>query len=141
VKNAKTATAAEAGPPAPSELRKMLGASRAAYDVVTSMYDGSKCEWKRYSKNAPWAIKISQGERTLFYVKPARGSFEVTVVLGQRATAAALAGRVSKSVHASIRAARVYAEGRPVRLVVRSEVDLVLVKQLVAVKLEPDAKR
>jgi len=42
---------------------------------------------------------------------------------------------------ASIRAARVYAEGRPVRLVVRSEVDLVLVKQLVAVKLEPDAKR
>ena len=140
-KKAKIATAVEARPPASSELRKILGGSHAAYEVLKSMHEGSTCEWKRYGKNAPWALKVSRGERTLFYVKPAAGSFEVTVVLGARATEAALAGRVSKSLHASIRSARAYAEGRPVRLVVRSEADLVVVEQLVAVKLEPEAKR
>jgi len=141
VKKAKIATAVEASPPAPSELRKMLGGAHGAYQALKSMHDGSTCEWKRYSKKGPWALKVSRGERTLFYVKPVAGSFEVTVVLGPRATEAALAGRVSTSLHASIRAARAYSEGRPVRLVVRSEADLVVVEQLVAVKLAPDAKR
>lgn len=76
----------------------------------------------------------------LFYANPGRGSFEVTVVLGARAAEAALAGRVSKSLHPSIRAARAYAEGRPVRVVVRSAADLVAVEELIAVKLNPAAK-
>jgi len=105
------------------------------------MYGGSTCEWKRYSKNTPWVLKVSRGERTLFYVTPAAGAFEVTVVLGQRATDAALAGRVSERLHESIRSARPYAEGRPVRFIVKTKADLVFVKQLVAVKLEPEAKR
>jgi hypothetical protein len=141
VKKAKIAAAVEAGPPAPSQLRKMLGGAHGAYEALKSMHAGSTCEWKRYARKAPWALKVSRGERTLFYVKPGAGSFEVTVVLGPRATEAALAGRVSPSLHASIRAARVYAEGRPVRLVVRSEADLVVVGQMVAVKLAPETKR
>ncbi len=139
VKKAKAATGIEDNPPARSELRQLLG--HAAYGVLKSMYDGSTWEWKRYSKKAPWALKVSRDGRTLFYVKPSSGSFEVTVVLGPRATKAALAGQVSKSFHASIRAARPYAEGRPVRLVVWSEADLVFVEQLVAVKLAPEVKR
>jgi hypothetical protein len=83
-------------------------------------------------------LKVSQADRTLFYVAPCRNEFEVTVVLGERATKAALAGRVRKSLHASIRAAKPYVEGRPVRVVVRSEADLAGVDELLAVKLKPD---
>jgi hypothetical protein len=61
----------------------------------------------------------------------------VTVVLGQRATVAALAGRVRPELHATIRSARPYVEGRPVRVVVTSKKDLVGVEELVAVKLRP----
>ena len=75
VKPVKTATPVDANPPTPSALRTMLGESHAAYEVLTSMHDGSTCEWKRYSKTAPWALKVSSGERTLFYIKPAAGSF------------------------------------------------------------------
>ena len=81
VKPVETARTVDANPPTPSELRTMLGESHAAYEVLTSMHDGSTCEWKRYSKTAPWALKVSSGERTLFYINPAAGSFEVTVVL------------------------------------------------------------
>jgi uncharacterized protein (UPF0218 family) len=82
-------------------------------------------------------LKVSRGDRTLFYATPQRGAFETTVVLGERATEAALSGRVSKSLHASIRAARPYAEGRPVRIMVTGEEDLSAVEELLAVKLDP----
>ena len=99
------------------------------------------CEWKRYTRKAPWALKVSEHERTLFYVKPGIGEFEVTVVLGERATTAALGGRVRKALHAAIRSARPYVEGRPVRVIVKSEADLTGVEELVAVKLKPGGDR
>ena len=82
-------------------------------------------------------LKVSQGDRTLFYVTPKAGSFEATVVLGERATQAALNGGVSKKLHSSIRAAKTYVEGRVVRVVVTDQADLASVEQLVAVKLDP----
>jgi hypothetical protein len=64
-------------------------------------------------------------------------AFEATVVLGERAAQAALAGGVSKTLHASIRAAKPYVEGRPVRVMVKGQADLAGVEELVAVKLNP----
>lgn len=76
-------------------------------------------------------LKVSQGDRTLFYVTPRADAFEATVVLGERATEAALRGRVSKRLYASLRAAKPYVEGRPVRVVVRSRADLAGVRSYV----------
>jgi hypothetical protein len=85
-------------------------------------------------------LKVSEGERTLLYATPMANAFEATVVLGERATQAALAGRVSKTLHACIRAAKPYVEGRPVRVIVKCEADLAGVEELVAVKLNPTGK-
>lgn len=139
-KAAKSTTVTDDGPPTSSELAAVLGGAHAVFRAMSARFSGATSEWKRYSKKAPWVLKVSDGDRTLFYVNPGRGSFDVTVVLGARATDAALGGRVSKSLHASIRAARPYAEGRPVRVVVTSEADLAGVEELVAVKLDPPAK-
>jgi hypothetical protein len=62
-------------------------------------------------------------------------AFEATVVLGERAAQVALAGRVSKVLHASIRAAKRYVEGRPVRVMVKGQADIAAVEELLAVKL------
>lgn len=59
------------------------------------------------------------------------------MVLGQRATDAALGGRVRPELHATIRSAKPYVEGRPVKVVVSSKEDLVEIEELVAVKLKP----
>jgi hypothetical protein len=91
-------------PPTNAELAHLLGRAHAAYEALTDR-PGATAEWKRYSKEGPWVLKVSAGKRTLFYVKPDRGSFEVTVLLGERATKAALGGRVSKGLHASIQGA------------------------------------
>jgi len=136
VKSPKATAASDTGPPVASELARLLGVAYAAYRTLTTRRDVSS-EWRRYARSAPWVLKVRRGDRTLFYVRPARDSFEVTVVLGARATEAALRGGVSKRLHAAIRAGRPYAEGRPVRVVVRREADLVGVEELVAVKLDP----
>ena len=120
------------------EMVGMLGKSKSAFLALTRDRAGATCEWKRYSKKSPWVMKVSEGDRTLFYVTPQANQFEVTVVLGERAAQAALAGRVREGLHAAIRSAKPYVEGRPVRVVVADKADLGGVAELVAVKLKPE---
>lgn len=125
------------GPPSDDALADRLGASYAAFRALAHDRAGVTFEWKRYSKKGPWALKVSEGERTLCYLVPHVDQFEVIVVLGQRATDAALAGRVRSELHAPIRAAKAYAEGRSVKVLVTGTEDLAAVEALVAVKLKP----
>ena len=137
MKKAKADPAGESRPPSSRELATLLGRSHAAFLALTQRGSAFTCEWKRYSKKSPWVLKVSQGDRTLLYATPMADAFEATVVLGERAAQAALAGRVSKTLHASIQAAKPYVEGRPVRVMVKGKADLAGVEQLVAVKLNP----
>lgn len=134
---AKADPVGESTPPNSHELATLLAGSHAAFLALTQRGSAFRCEWKRYSKKSPWVLKVSHGDRTLLYASPMAGAFEVTVVIGERAAQAALSGRVSKALHASIRAAKPYVEGRPVRVMVREQADLAGVEQLVAVKLNP----
>jgi hypothetical protein len=135
---AKCSTGHVSGAPSPNELARLLGKSFAAFDALAHDRAGATSEWKRYSKNAPWVVKVSEGERTLYYLTPQAGQFEVTVVLGERATQAALAGAVRPELHSAIQSAKPYVEGRPVRVIVARKTDLAGVEELVAVKLRPE---
>jgi hypothetical protein len=137
VRKAKADSTGASRPPSTRELTTLLGRSYAAFLALTQRGSAFTCEWKRYSKKSPWVLKVSQGDRTLLYATPMADAFEATVVLGERAAQAALAGRVSKTLHASIRAARSYVEGRPVRVMVKDHADVAGVEELVAVKLNP----
>jgi hypothetical protein len=130
----------EKAPPTSSELAKRLGKAYTAFEALTARHAEATSEWRRRG-TLPFVLKVSQGDRTLYYVQPARGSFDVTVVLGARATEAALSGRVRKGLHAAILGARAYAEGRPVRVTVKSEADVDGVEELLAVKLDPDGRK
>lgn len=140
MKKPKDGVPTDPGPPAASELATRLGGAHRAFETLASR-PGTEADWKRYGKNAPWVLRVSQEGRTLFYLNPGVGSFETTVVLGARATEAALGGRVSKGLHGAIRSARAYAEGRPVRVVVTKKADLAGIEELLAVKLDPGAAR
>jgi hypothetical protein len=134
-------SSSEDKPPGAAELSGVLGTAYAAFVTLTQRGSDVTCEWKRYSKKSPWTLRVSQRDRTLFYVTPKAHAFEVTVVLGDRAAEAALGGRVSKNLHGSIRAAKRYVEGRPVRIMIRKETELSAVEELVAVKLDPTAEK
>jgi hypothetical protein len=136
-KTAGAPVAAEA-PPDGRALARQLGRAHAAFAALVDRGAGTTREWKRYKKDAPWVLKVNQGTRTLFYLRPDTGFCHVTVLLGERAANAALGGRVSATLHEAIRGARKYAEGRPVPVTVRALKDAALVEELVAVKLHPE---
>ena len=137
MKKAKADPAVDSRPPSAREVATLLGRSHAAFVALTQRGSGVTCEWRRYTKASPWTLKVRQGDRTLLYATPKADAFEATVILGERATEAALGGRVSKRLHASIRAAKSYVEGRVVRITVRGQADVAAVEELVAVKLNP----
>lgn len=137
---AKAAATDVTRPPSESEMAAALGDAYPAFRALADRGGDGTAEWRRYGKQSPWVLKVSQGKRTLFYARPDSGGLKVTVLLGGRAVEAALAGRVSKRLHASIRKARVFPEGRPVSVVIKKRSDLAKVEELVAVKLEATAR-
>jgi uncharacterized protein DUF3788 len=126
-------------PPSEREMAAALGDARPAFRALVRR-DGAIGEWRRYSKQSPWVLRVSMGKRTLFYARPDSGTVKVTVLLGGRAVEAALAGRVSKRLHASIRNARAFPEGRPVSVRIKTAKDVAKVEELIAVKLEATAR-
>jgi hypothetical protein len=126
-------------PPSESDLQAVLGAAYPAFRSLVTR-GGAAAEWKRYTRNSPWVLKVADRKRSLFYARPDGGHLSVTVLLGGRAVEAALAGGVSEGLHESIRNAKAYPEGRPVTVVVRSASDLASVEELIAVKLATTAR-
>ena len=125
-------------PPA-SELRDLLGCSYEVFDLVAHPRPGVTNEWRCYKKDTPPVLKVIDGQRNLYFVRPDRGCVHVTVVLGPAACDAALAGRVPAHLHDAIRSAPQYPEGRPIQLELRRLADVAYVEALVAVKLAPAA--
>jgi Protein of unknown function (DUF3788) len=138
---ASATTAAEATrPPSESEMAAALGAAAPAFQSLVSRSGETVADWRRYTKQSPWVLKVSKGKRTLFYARPDAGIVKVTVLLGGRAVEAALAGQVSKRLHRSIRQAKVFPEGRPVSVWIKRPADVAKVEELIAVKLEATAR-
>jgi hypothetical protein len=122
-------------------MASVLGEAYPAFQALVSRAGAGAAEWRRYNKNSPWVLKVTQGKRSLFYARPDAGHLMVTVLLGGRAVEAALAGRVARRLHGSIRKAKVFPEGRPVVVVVRKPSDIAGVEELIAVKLEATARQ
>lgn len=132
--------AADACPPSDAEMAAVLGDAYPAFQALVNRDGKGTAEWRRYTRRSPWVLKVSEGKRTLFYARPESGSLTVTILLGGRAVDAALAGQVSRRLHASIRKAKVYPEGRPVSVVITKPSDLAKVEELVAVKVAATAR-
>lgn len=98
---------------------------------------GISCkEWHSVSPKYGWALRPKLKSRNILYMGPCAGCFRVSLVLGDRAVAAARASDLSKAVLKEIASARRYAEGTGVRLLVKTAEDLPPVRTLVEIKLK-----
>jgi hypothetical protein len=110
-----------------------LWASLVKHVVTTS---GPTTErWGFAGEKVGWSARLLQGGRIVVYLTPQRRAFTVGVVLGERALAAAAASRLPKAARAALRAAPRHAEGRGVRLQVRSAAGLRAAMALIDLKL------
>jgi hypothetical protein len=133
----RRAVSPETDPPDEDALVGPLGGSRPAFDRLRGRRPGTSAEWRRYAKDGPWTLKVIEAKRTLYYLTPGNSEFDVTLILGERATEAALeAHDVPDAQKQALREAHPYAEGRGIRVTVRDDGDVAVVERLLAIKLE-----
>jgi len=116
-----------------------VGASYEAWKHIVDWLAKEQCvtdgEWKSISPKYGWGLRLKLKKRIILYLAPCNGCFRVTIVLGDRAVAAARQSSLSKSVLKLINDAPRYAEGTGVRLIVKGTNDLAAVRKLALVKL------
>ncbi len=130
-----SSTVPNAEPPSPAQIRRSLGAAFAAWEALLDPSLGRTMEWKRYSKNAPWALRVNEGKKTVFWVRPTKGELHVTLIVGEKKVQTGLAGRLPGRLKDDLRKAPKYPEGRAVRLRMRTAARVADVERLVSLKL------
>jgi hypothetical protein len=129
--NMANAFIGKAAAPSDAELAVELGSAVKWWDALRAAV-GLPGEWHSYSKKAGWSMRLQSAKRNIVYLIPAKGSFEVSFALGDRAVAAVREAGLAALVDGAKR----YAEGTAVRFGVMSAKDVATVKKLVQIKLE-----
>lgn len=125
--------------PSERSLSETVGRAKALWNELkahlASRYAPLIEKWNFSGKNYGWGLQLKQNKRTVLYMTPCKGYFLASFALGEKAVQAAHESELSESVLKVIDGARRYAEGRGVRLEVKSKRDLESIKILAAIKM------
>ena len=124
--------------PGDAQLAEALGDSFALWTdlkaAIAAEHGPVVEEWKYYGPKSGWTLKLLRGKRNLFFLIPGEGAFTLGFVFGDKAVAAVERSRLPKSLIAELRDARKYAEGRGLRLEVRTPAETALAATLADVR-------
>ena len=125
--------------PTPDELAQVLGKSHSLWNElqkeVCSLFSPALVEWGYASKSTGWGMRIKTEKRVIIYMTPCRGYFLASFALGEKAVRAAHDAKLPAKILSAIDAAPKYAEGRGVRIEVRTKSDVKAIAKLAAIKL------
>jgi Protein of unknown function (DUF3788) len=124
--------------PKDEDLKACLGASYPQWvelkTCISSQYAASP-EWGFASKSTGWGLRLKTEKRAVLYMTPCKGYFLASFALGEKAVNAAHESDLPASVLEVIDSARKYAEGRGVRLEVRTAEDVRNIEKLAVIKM------
>jgi hypothetical protein len=104
-------------------------------EAVLHKYPQGVEEWNFPGKKYGWSYRIKDKKRAIIYLLPRDKAFMAAFVFGGKAFHAILESDVSEQIKADLRNARVYAEGRGIRIPVADSSSLKDIFQLVDFKL------
>ena len=125
--------------PTESALKEALGDQyelwKAVRDRVIQVYPGGIEEWNFPGKKYGWSFRIKDKKRAIIYLLPRLRGFIVAFVFGKRAYEAILESDVSGPIKSELQQAKVYAEGRGIRIPVPDSSPLQDIFRLIDIKL------
>lgn len=126
-------------PPGEGDLKTTLGDAYGLWQAllrdIDSAFGPLSVEWGFASKSTGWGLRLKGEKRTVLYMTPCHAYFLASFALGEKAVQAAHTSGLPGSVLKVIDEAKKYAEGRGVRLEVRSAGDIRNVEKLAAIKM------
>ena len=121
------------------DLAPVLGASQDLWDELESQmktrFHPLSVNWGYSGKKWGWSLRLKQKARTVLYMTPRRGHFVVGFALGQKAVDAAHESDLPQATLDMIDASQKYAEGRAVRIEVRTAEDLRSAARIATIKM------
>lgn len=128
-----------ATPPTDQALAKALGKASPAWFALKEALQ-RECaplreEWAFAGPKYGWSLRLKRGKRVIVYMTPYADHFLASFALGEKACTAALDAGLPARILAVIAEAPRYAEGRGVRIRVRTERNVASIRKLAAIKL------
>jgi hypothetical protein len=125
--------------PDDNDLQEALEDTKKLWDELTAYikdtYDSVKEEWKFYGKKYGWQMKLPSKKRNIMFLIPRKGYFLAVFVFGEKAVEAIINSSLDQSIITAIKEARKYAEGRGLKIEVKSEKDIDNIKTLAHIKI------
>ena len=125
--------------PSNAHLKKALGSCfelwEELYNFTLKSYPGAKEEWSFSGDKYGWSFRIKDKKRVLIYLLPRDGFFKAAFVFGQKAYDEILKSNISESIKTDLRNARVYAEGRGLRIEVKNSNYIKDIQTLITIKI------
>lgn len=123
--------------PSEADLKKALYNNYKTWvsikDYVFNNCTGTFDDWN-FSKFG-WNYRIRDKKRAIIYMMPCNKYFKASFVLGEKATKEILLCNISPEIKKIISSAKVYAEGRGVRLNVKNKNILKDILQIINIKI------
>lgn len=95
----------------------------------------AKGDWHFSGAKFGWSFRISDKKRVIIYLLPRDGFFKAAFVFGGKAYEEIMASDVSDEIKNELKAAKPYAEGRGIRLEVKSKTTVRDIKKLIKIKV------
>ena len=92
-------------------------------------------EWNYSGDKFGWSFRLKDKKRVLVYLLPRDKFFKVAFVFGQKATDAIFESPISENIKSEIRSAKVYAEGRGIRVDVKNKSVIHDIEKLIEIKI------
>ena len=125
--------------PTDEMLASALGETKKILDDIISFikaeFGESHIEWKYYGAKFGWSLKIYNKKRNVVFVGPEDGYFRLAFTFGQKAYIEIINSNLPDSIKQQLIEAKVYVEGRPLRLEIRNQKDAEPLWQLIKIKL------
>ncbi|MCW3089983.1 MAG: hypothetical protein JWP81_1052 [Ferruginibacter sp.] len=98
-------------------------------------YPGAVSEWNFPGQKYGWSFRIKDKKRAIIYFLPREKKLVVSFVFGQQAFEKIMDSDISQEIKLELPSAKVYAEGRGVRIEVKNRKIFKDIGQLINIKL------
>ncbi len=125
--------------PTIKDLETALGSTyklwKNSIDFTKQVYPEVVEEWNYSGDKFGWSFRLKDKKRVLVYLLPRDKFFKVAFVFGQKATDAIFESPISENIKYEIRSAKVYAEGRGIRVDVKNKSVIHDIEKLIEIKI------
>lgn len=126
--------------PINEDLKKALGKTFDFWETLVNytseIYPNAKATWKFTSEKFGWSYRMSDKKRVIIYFLPRDNFFKVAFVFGQKAYEKIIENKIDENIITALQEAKVYAEGRGIRIDVKDKTLMEDIKKMIIIKNE-----